>query len=272
MPVTLAEVLPLMRGHYLPGEMWAALTRLGPCITACARKLAPDADRAAFASETLSHLGLRIYRKGGENPPAGEPRGADYTGWLLVRVRSVALDLLRAERRRTRTEEPFDELTETSSTLTASPDKAGEPDEETSAAKHGTWDRLRQSSCPPNYRLALFAWYWPTQLAEGDLVAVAEQAQRGKSGQAAGLVRPVVRAWPLVVRLGDWRPQGIARHGPAEDRFAWIVRSETPGFKAWAEDRAELRRARETVGKWHLRARKWLTERHAEATQGEAEA
>lgn len=275
MPVALAEVLPIMRGpHFSQAAVGAALERLAPRIIAYARSLAPDGDRADFARDVFVALGLAILRKQGLGPPKVLPRGDNYQGWLLVRVRSLALDLARKRRRETRHETSFEALAEADAGVTAAPAEDAQPEETglRSGRAGDVWEKLRESGCPPNYRLALFAWYWPAQLVRDDLEALAERTQRGKHDQASGLVRPVARAWPLLDLLRQRRPQGIARCGPAEDRFAWIVRSETPKFGAWAEDRRELRKARETVGKWHLRGRRWLEERRADAVADEASA
>jgi len=256
MPLTLADVAPLMRGHYVDQTtMWSALERLEAQVIDCALRLAPSGDRRGFAVEVLADLALAISRRAGL-AFEGEPP-TDYTGWLVLNIRRVALDRLRRLRAEVRADLPQERIEE--------PTSADEPAATDEAAIHqrtfDVWEKLRASDCPPAYRLALFAWYWPRQLTRDDLVSLSRQVERGKLEQRSGLVRPVEQAWPLSRKLFCHFNDGIQRNGKAQSAFAWIVRSDAPRFSAWAEDRRAERAARETIGKWHVRGRKWLEQR-----------
>jgi len=256
MPLTFAEIAPLMRGHYVDEPtMWSALKPLTALILDRAMRLAPTADRRPFALDVLVDLARVIKRREGLSFKGPHP--LDFTGWLIKNVRRVALSGLRSLRSKVR------ETTEDALPSTPPPEEDVPDTSEAMARQRATdiWEKLRASECPPAYRLALFAWYWPGQLVRDDLVALSQQVERGKLEQRSGLVRPVDQAWPALRSLWRYFPSGVRRSGAAQSRLAWIVRSDTIDYRAWSSDSKVLRAARETIGKWHLRGRKWLEHR-----------
>lgn len=265
MAISRDEVLPLMRGGYVSeASMWAALESLGERIVAAVTRLAPGDDRRGFAIEVLAELGIAIKRRNGLAPLQDPPRNADYSGWLFANANRVAKDLRRAHYKEEAIRAAQDELEE--ERLRAPADEPWGDDDAGYVAL--IWAKLRATECRPAYRLTLFAWYWPEQLARADVQALADDVPRGKKDQISGLIRPVDDAWRLLIRFRRIFPRGVRRRGPAGDRFAWIIRSDTPAFAAWAADKRVLHTARSLIEKWHTRAREWLLEQLAQPAEG----
>ncbi len=264
------DIRPFLRDHYTSSAaIWATLERrVGAFILALAGKL--DRDNCAdVAHDAMVALVERAERQGGLGSP---PSNDAVVPWFKRCVLNQVRDLLRKQRRRAdRFEVPVRERQRD--------DAADEPDEADAAGhEHASkvddagrpglerlWTPLEDAACPPNYRLAVKAWYFAHKLDRTDVDRLAERNQSGKTDQRSGLVRPVERAWALLLQIrGRW-PDGIARRADAIDRFGFTVRSDAQRYSDWAADKKAVRAARETVGKWHIRGRQWL-EARMEAT------
>ena len=246
--LTPVELKPLIAGSYSTSQaMWQAFVPVAAFVSKIVSKHVPRPERDAVAMDVWHGLAERAERHGGLTCEAPEHK---QIAWFSRVVTNAVKDLVAKERRRA-----------ANVARAEVPPLDAPSDDEPVLQPDALWDPLEQDACPPNYRLALKAWYCATRLAQRDVEALAERSQRGKVDQKSGLVRPAAPAWALLRQLKrDW-PDGVSRRRPGIDRFAFAVRSDATDFAAWVAAKKVASAEREAVGKWQVRGRRWLAER-----------